>query len=129
VIGVTGFSAERSDVRIHGEQILRIDIPPTVTEEHLEQMRNDLRVLSGVVAENPQAVMNIQNAVLRNDMVVANDLARSVGLTEENMVANGGGMWGYILVAAVVIGAYAAFSHPSGSPPEEHHLPADAGTG
>jgi len=128
VIGLTGFHARRDGLEISSDQILRIEVPAVATEQHLELMRNDLGAITKIVGEYPQQVLSIQNAVLRHDLASANRLAEEIGLTEENMVANGGGMWGYILLAAVVIGAYAAFGgsgteHP---PPEPTPQP-DAG--
>ena len=139
VVGVTGFRATHGSVTVSGEHFVRIDLPDTATEEHLDLMRNDLRVLTQILDDHPRTLLDIQNAVLRNDIPTANRLANEVGLTEENMVANGGGMWGYILAAAVVIGAYAAFGghhtetphppDPPPSPPPETTHPPDAGPG
>ena len=50
---------------------MRVDLPPAVTEEHLELMRNDLRLLSKALDEAPGAVLDIQNAVIRNDPLAA----------------------------------------------------------
>jgi hypothetical protein len=117
VVGLTGFQATTGGVTARGEQFVRVQLPPAVTEEHLELMRNDLRLLSQVLDENPRTLLDIHNAVLRNDMPTANRLAREVGLTEENAQGYGGGMWGYILVAGVIIFAYAAFGGEGESPP------------
>jgi hypothetical protein len=119
IIGVTGFQSRRDELNISSDHILRIELPPVATEAHLELMRNDLGTITRIVADYPQTVLDIQNAVLNHDLVSANRMANEIGLTEENMIANGGGMWGYILLAAVVIGAYAAFSGGSDAPPPQ----------
>jgi hypothetical protein len=129
VIGVTGFHSRRDGLNISSDHILRIELPPVATEAHLDLMRNDLRTITRIVSDYPQTVIDIQNAVLNHDLVSANRMANEIGLTEENMIANGGGMWGYILLAAVVIGAYAAFGGGSDEPPPPPPPPAERDAG
>jgi hypothetical protein len=129
VIGVTGFQSRRDGLNISSDHILRIQLPPVATEGDLELMRNDLRTITRIVDDHPQTVLDMQNAVLNHDIVSANRMANEIGLTEENMMANGGGMWGYILIAAVVIGAYAAFSGGSDEPPPPPPPPPETDAG
>jgi hypothetical protein len=129
ILGVTGFHSRRDGLNIASDHILKIELPPVATEAHLELMRNDLDTITRIVADYPQTVIDIQNAVLNHDLVSANRMANEVGLTEETMVANGGGMWGYILLAAVVIGAYAAFGGGSDEPPPPPPPPPDTDAG
>ncbi|GAA1974477.1 hypothetical protein [Microbacterium pumilum] len=109
-LGIIGHRAERLGTLIHTDQTLRVELPDEFTDAHLAQMKYDTQFILELIERNPDAIMSIQGAVLRNDFATANEVARSVGLTENNMIDNDGGMWGYIILAAVVIGAYAAFS-------------------
>ena len=134
-LGIIGHTAERLGTFIHTDQTLRVELPAEFTEAHLAQLKYDTQFVLDLIERDPDAIMSIQGAILRNDFAKANEVARDVGLTENNMIANDGGMWGYILLAAVVIGAYAAFggsgeeAPPPPPPPPVTDAGVDAGTG
>jgi hypothetical protein len=128
-LGIIGDGAERLGTFIHTDQTLRVALPSEYTEAHLAQMKQDTRFILDLMERDPDAIMKIQGAILRNDFAKANEVARDVGLTENNMLANDGGMWGWILLAGVVIGAYAAFggSGEETPPPPPQPPVTDAG--
>jgi hypothetical protein len=134
VIGLTGLEAESGDVRISQEQIFRIAMPASIESRHIELMRRDCEILAGIAREHPHTLVTLHNAALNSDLRTANRLAGEIGLREERFYAEGGGMWGWIIAAGVVLLAAAAFSGdsppapPPQPPPEPPPGPTDAGT-
>jgi hypothetical protein len=127
VIGVSGFRAESGGVGVTGERFIRIDLPPTVTEEHIALMQKDLAIMAEIAQQHPKDMTDLQNAVVRHDFQTATQLAESIGLTEEQFVARGGGQVGVALgilvglvVVAVVVDALSGSGEgeaPAPSPP------------
>jgi hypothetical protein len=114
VIGVTGHRVESGGYGVTGDRFVRIDVPQTVTEEHIALMRNDLAMMGEIAQKHPKDVTALQNAMIRHDFETATRLARKVGLTEEALAARGGGQVGLafgiaigLAAAAVVIDAVA----------------------
>ena len=74
--------------------------------------------MAGVATENPGSLIALHEAALKNDLPTARRLVDELGLREERFYAEGGGMWGWIVLAAVALAAAAAFSGDSPSPPQ-----------
>ena len=116
VIGVSGFRTETDGVGVTGERILRVDLPATITEEHITLMQRDLASLAEIAERHPEDMTALQNAVVRHDFHTATELARKVGLTEEQLVGRGGGQVGIALGIVAVLVVYALIqSSSSGS--------------
>jgi len=88
-----------------GERFVRIDLPPTVTEEHIALMQNDLLAIAEIAQQHPKDVTALQNAMIRHDFNTATRLAGKIGLTEEQLVARGGGQIGVAIGIIVVLAA------------------------
>lgn len=116
VIGLTGLEAQAADVSFLRDQIFRIPLPPTFDPSHIERMQRDCEMLAGIAKKSPDRLREFHNAALRNDFGSATRIANEIGLQEEQFYADGGGMWGWIALAAVVI--VVAASVQSDSPTE-----------
>ena len=117
VIGVSGFRAESGGVGMTGERFLRIDLPRTITEEHIALMHKDLASVAAIAERHPADMTALQNAVVRHDFHAATQLAEKVGLTEEQLVGGGGGQVGIALgiLAGLVVLSLVMSSSGSGS--------------
>jgi len=118
VIGLTGLEAESGDVKISQEQVFRIAMPASINSRHIELMQRDCEILAGIAKEHPNTLVTLHNAALNSDLRTANRLADEIGLREERFYTEGGGFWGWIIVAGIAFLAAAAFSSDSPSPPQ-----------
>jgi hypothetical protein len=103
VIGVTGYQVESGGYGVTGERFVRIDLPRTVTEEHIALMQKDLAIMAEIAEQHPKDLTELQNAIVRHDFHSASQVARRIGLTEEHLVARGGGQVGVALQIAAVL--------------------------
>jgi hypothetical protein len=90
---------------VTGERFIRVDLPPTITAEHIEMMQRDLEMMAEIAQQYPKDMTELHHAVVRHDFHRAMQVARRVGLTEEQFAARGGGQVGVaaqILVVLVV---------------------------
>ncbi len=128
VIGVSGFHSESGGIGITGERYVRVDLPTHVTPEHVAMMQRDFAMIAECAEQYPEDFTELHNAVVRHDFERAGQLARRIGLTEEEMVARGGGQVGVALGIAAVLVVYALVinaSDGSGEPqqPQPQPLP------
>lgn len=126
IVGLTGFALQQGDVRMFRERLTHIELPEKFTANHVALMRKDLAIISGIAEQQPEDLLSLNNAVLKYDLQTANRLAQKIGLTEENMLANGGNIWGLIIIIA--IGAALLLESDSPHPPAPEPAP-DGGTG
>jgi hypothetical protein len=137
VLGLTGLETQSGGVRVLRERYARVDLPQRFGAEHVGLMQKDLEILAGIVKQYPEDVLALQNAVLGHDFATANRLASKIGLTEDKIAANGGGLVGAILggiALLVVFGLLLESDTPV--PPDPQPTPTtspeggvDAGTG
>ena len=80
-------------------------------------MQKDLAALAEIVAEHPEDMVDLQNAVLAHNFAYANQVAEKIGLTEEKLVARGGGKAGIAGGILLVLVLYALLSEGHESPP------------
>ena len=134
VVGLTGVEFETAGVRVSEERFVRIDLPYPITAEHVELMQKDLDLIASLTRRDPGKVVDLQNAVVNNDLATARRLAEEIGVNEQALARGGGAQVG-VAVAILVVLVILAESHGSGTPspppepvgpnPGEH----DAGTG
>ncbi len=107
VVTLKGLTLDSEMMRMTSECGLRMDLPSVFTREHIARMENDFALISELAGKHPEAIVEIHNAVLRNDFDAAAAGARKIGLTEDALVDRGGGSMGvaagFLLVVAVVV--------------------------
>jgi hypothetical protein len=108
---------------LSGDRIARLQLPESLTAEHLNVAQKDLELLAEIMRQYPDEFLALQNAVLEHDFRSARQLGEKIGLNEEAFVAREGGVW--VLVAVIAIGAALLLS--SDSPPPPPPPPANAG--
>jgi hypothetical protein len=128
VIGVSGFYSESGGIGVTGERFVRVDLPTHVTAEHVAMMQRDFGMIAEYAQRYPDDLVDLHNAVVRHDFGRAGEVARRIGLTEEAMVARGGGQVGIALGITAALVVYALVinaSEGSGEPaqPQPQPLP------
>lgn len=128
VIGLTGFASQQGDFRVYKEQLTRIELPEDFIAHHIELMKKDLAAIIKIAERQPQDFLSLNNAVLRYDLQRANQLASKIGLTEENLRANGGDVWGVVAAIAIAAAILLASDSPT-LPTDAGQSASDAGSG
>ena len=134
VIGVSGIRTEPGGLGLTEKRVIRIDLPATVTEEHTALMQRDLAIIAEIAQQNPKDMTDLHNAVAHHQLPTATQLAYKMGLTEQQVVARGGGQVGVglgvlallVLVAVVAGSDEPTTPEPVGPSPEPS--PDDGGT-
>ena len=133
VFGLAGLESTVSGITMSTERVAHLKLPETLTDEHLSRISKDLEILSDVVSNRGSELAALHEAVIAQDPK-ARQIARDVGLAEEDMIAKGGG----IVLLVVAIAVAAALLLESDSPPPPPPPPpdppssdggSDAGTG
>lgn len=104
-IGLTGLTTQSGNHEVVQDQSFRFELPARYDLDHIQIARNDLRILHDVFQRSPGAVTDLHNAALRGDRESMRKIAHGLGITEEGIKNQGGGMWIYIAGAAVFIAA------------------------
>ncbi|MEV8404269.1 hypothetical protein AB0R12_00285 [Streptomyces niveus] len=108
-IGLTGLTTQSGNHKIVQDQSFRFELPGRFDLDHIQIAKNDLRILHDVFQRSPGAVTDLHNAALRGDRDSMRKIAHGLGITEEGIKTQGGGMWVYIAGAAVFIAAALIF--------------------
>jgi hypothetical protein len=114
VIGVSGFYSESGGIGVTGERFVRVDLPTHVTADHIAMMQRDLGMIAEYAEQYPEDLAELHNAVVRHDFDRAGRVARRIGLTEEQMVARGGGQVGIAIGITAALVVYALVMSSSG---------------
>jgi hypothetical protein len=101
VIAVTGAAHAQSKFEVASGRSVRVDLPETFTADHVSLATRDAEILAGILKENSYEYCQIVNAVATGDFEKAKKMAEQIGLTEANVVRQGGGMWALIIGIAV----------------------------
>jgi hypothetical protein len=123
IIGLIGLEGSVGGVQVTRERLARLKLPENFTGEHIDVIQQDLSIMSGLVSQYPSEFLELQNAVLSQDLATARKLANDIGLSEEAFAARRGGI--VLLIAAIAVAA--ALLLESDSPPPPPPPPADAG--
>jgi hypothetical protein len=102
VVGLTGLETNIDGVVVSSERLMRLQLPDKFTSEQMDRIRSDLAILAETASEKPDEWMAFQNAALARDPAAAR-LGDELGLTEDKMLARGGGL--ILLVIAIAVAA------------------------
>jgi hypothetical protein len=93
--------------RPYGERLREIPLPTTFTEEHLARIRRDAEILASKLAEKPEVFAALLAAVTANQLDKGTEHLVELGLTEDQLKAEGGGfLWLVVAVVVIVIALY-----------------------
>ena len=102
VIGSIGRSHEADGLSVETDHLNRVRMPEHFTAEDVARIATDYELLAKMMRERPSEMGDLLDAHCRRDHEESRRLASDLNLSEENFVAQGGGIiWG--VVAAVVI--------------------------
>lgn len=101
VAGFDDMPQETNGVKTSGQQVFKIHLPDHFDPEKITLATNDLRALLSSFESHPAEHLNLQNAILNCDFPLARDIAKKVGITEKQLSAAGGNLWGVVVVIAI----------------------------
>jgi hypothetical protein len=127
ILGLTGLTARSGQYTLAAERFVRMPLP-AVDAAHIGILQRDLESLLEATRTYPEQLAAMQQAVLRNDFPTASRVAAEVGLTEEKLVARGGGIVGAIVAGVVLLVVLGALLE-SDTPPTPTPGASDAGVG
>lgn len=67
--------------------MVRLNLPEALTIDHIGTMRQDLAEILRIATDEPDALVELHSAALRNDFPAVNRLAERIGLTEAKLSA------------------------------------------
>jgi hypothetical protein len=133
-IGLRGLRTMVGGVTIDRDHTVRMQLPPAITLDDVAIMRQDLTELLRVASEQPDGVVELQNAAVRNDFATVTRVADQLRLTEKYLGQAGGGKVGELLLVGVIIAILIVASPSEPDPPPAPgpgptpHPDVDAGT-
>jgi hypothetical protein len=116
VVGLSGFQTEAEGIPMSREHLVRFELTPNFTTEHVALAQKDFEVLARKAAEHPGELAEFHNAVLAHDLPRAQRLAEEIGLTPAQIHDEAGGQI-VVAVGVIVILVAAAYLLSGDSPP------------
>jgi hypothetical protein len=89
-----------------GQHLKQVPLPAAFTPEHLATAQRDAEVLAAKLSENPDAVRHVLDAAASGDFANASQHLEGLGLTEEQLKAEGGGLFWLLVVVVLLILLY-----------------------
>lgn len=91
------------------QRLIKMGLPDQWDPDKITLAANDLRVILSSFEKYPEEHLNLQNAIVRQDFREAREIAKRVGVTEQDLSAGGGQLWGVVVV--IVIAAAVLLEH------------------
>ncbi|MFG2439919.1 hypothetical protein [Streptomyces sp. NPDC048508] len=129
VIGFADMESNLYGTTTAVDRILKLVPPDRFDPQHIQLAANDLQAILTSLRENPEEHVELQNALVNQDLPTALNLAKSLGLTEEKLQEAGGGVWGVVVVVAVLCAVLLASDSGTSSGAAPGDGAPDAGTG
>ncbi|SEN14770.1 hypothetical protein [Actinacidiphila rubida] len=130
VIGLTNTPQDVNGLQVASDRLMKITPPATIGTEHIDYAVKDLEAILASMKQHPREHVELQNALLRQDLPKALAIADKVGVSEAALTQQGGAQWGVVIVIAIA--AALLLSSDSGSksssPPKSSGSGSDAGT-
>ncbi|MBP1823057.1 hypothetical protein [Mycobacterium sp. OAE908] len=101
-ISVSGPASHVSEFDVAQGSSVHVEIPSDYTEKHNALATKDLEILSGILSGRSDEVSRLISAASRGEFDEARSLAKQIGIVEDNFVSQDGGLWGLVVVIAVV---------------------------
>ena len=109
VVGVAGMGQQQSMFEVAAGRSVRMEIPENFNDDHCSLAARDTRILGAIMKDYPSEFCQIVNAVNAGKFKDAKKIAEQIGLTEENFISKGGGLWA--LVIGIAIGCALLLAH------------------
>ena len=111
-IAVSGAGKPQSKFEVAGGRSVRVDVPKTFTAEHVALATRDSEIVAGILKQYPHEYCQLVNAVTEGKIEEARKIAEQIGLTEQNVMRQGGGMWAIII--GICVGCALLCEHDCG---------------
>ena len=102
VIGIQNIKRDIEGISTSGDQLVRFPLPHSCSSTDMNTLKRDCDIFGELIAEHPEGMIELLDAMSRGDLRSAAELADAVGLTEEKFKEKGGGwVW---LAAGLAVG-------------------------
>ncbi|NEA65373.1 hypothetical protein [Streptomyces sp. SID12488] len=101
VAGFDDMPQDTNGVTASAQRLIKMGLPDRLDPDKITLAVNDLRAILSSFESYPDEHLNLQNAILRQDFREAREIAKRVGITEKDLLANGGQLWGVVVVIAI----------------------------
>jgi len=101
LIGVAGATQTQSKFEVASGKSVRVELPESFTAEHVALAAKDSEILAEILRGHPREFGQIVTAVTAGKFAEAKKVAEGIGLTEDNFVKRGGGMWAVVIAIAI----------------------------
>src|SRR5262249_40226647 len=92
ILGIAGFKHSQSGFPLTTDCLSRLELPHRFSAADIQRMRKDVEALANVLREHPIEMKRIFEAYTQNQILAAQRIAQSIGLTEEGLTKQGGGI-------------------------------------
>jgi hypothetical protein len=100
-ISVSGSTQAQSKFRVASGRNVHVDLPMKFSAEHISLAARDAEILQGILNDNPEQIERIVSAVTAGNFQEAQEIARSIGMTEESFIEQGGGLLAIVIIIAI----------------------------
>nr|WSY54647.1 hypothetical protein OG999_33920 [Streptomyces sp. NBC_00886] len=101
VAGFDEMPQDTNGVTATAQRLIKMGLPDQWDPDKITLAANDLRVILSSFEKYPEEHLNLQNAIARQDFREARAIAKKVGITEQDLSASGGQLWGVVIVIAI----------------------------
>lgn len=103
LIGLSGFKNTIEGFPISRDHTFQLELPQSFTAEDIQRMRKDAEGLASLLRNYPDEMQAFVQAVSQGKFGEARKVAQKVGLTEENFVSQGGGLFWVVVFTHFII--------------------------
>jgi hypothetical protein len=107
-VGLAGIAKTQSNFEVAADKNVRIVMPEGCSHEHILLATKDTEILTKILKEHPEEIVSIMEDITSGKLSDAKKAAAEIGISEENFINQGGGMWAVI---AIAIGCALLLSH------------------
>jgi hypothetical protein len=86
----------------------QLDVPQRFKREHIQRAQKDCEILGEILRDKPDEAQSLLDDVLAGKIADAKKRAKELGLSEDNFISKGGGIF-WIIVIVVVLYATEAY--------------------
>ncbi|MEU9079292.1 hypothetical protein ACFYUY_23205 [Kitasatospora sp. NPDC004745] len=108
-MGFADVTKDVNGVPVTSDRIMKVATPEKFDPKHVELATSDLRAILTSLEKYPEKHLDLQNALVRQDVPAVRRLVGELGISEEKLSAGGGHLWGVVVLIA--IGCAVALAH------------------
>lgn len=100
-VGLVGATKTTNGVAASSDRTFRLEFPGEVDQAGIMRATRDIKTILDSLERAPEQHARLQNALLEQDLPTVFHLVDELGISEERLVAAGGGQAGVVIVIAI----------------------------